>query len=131
MKIEVLKQFSIFLPNRPGALSRLTKLIGDQGINIRGIASEVRDDSGMVRIAVDDKADLSAVLSANGFASIEASLVSIEVADQPGELYRVTKILADGHVNITTVYGTALDSHPCRILVAVENTSKARTLLEA
>ena len=37
MKVELLKQFSIFLPNRPGALARLAKLFADKGVNMLGI----------------------------------------------------------------------------------------------
>ena len=52
MKVELIKQFSIFLPNRPGSLARLARLFAEKKVNMLGIASEVRDDSGMVRIAV-------------------------------------------------------------------------------
>lgn len=130
MKVEVLKQFSVFMPNKPGALAGLAKLFAEQGINILGIASEVRDDSGMVRIAVEGSADVSAILSQAGFASVETSLLSVEVLDKPGALHRVTKALADGKINITTVYGTAVGGQTSRILIAVENTAKARSLLE-
>lgn len=131
MKVEVLKQFSVFLPNRPGALSALARLLSDKNVNILGIASEVRDDSGLVRIAVGPESDVSGILSAAGFASVETSLLSIEVADRPGELARVTKALADGKVNITTVYGTSFGGRASRILVSVTNTEKALSLLQA
>ena len=131
MKVEVIKQFSVFMPNRPGALSRLARLVGDKGINILGIASEVRDDSGMVRLAVCGQADVSGILSAAGFASVETNLISVEVDDKPGELARMTQALADGKVNITTVYGTSVSGHTSRILINVENTERARAVLEA
>ncbi len=130
MKVDVLKQFSIFLPNRPGALSRLTKILCDAGINVVGVASEVRDDSGVVRIAVGGDVDLSSLLTKNGFSSIESRLISVFALDKPGELYRIARALADGKVNITTVYGTAVDGLSSRILMAVENTDKARAILE-
>ena len=117
------------MPNRPGALSRLTQLIAEQAVNIVGIASEVRDDSGVVRLAVADGVDLSGVLSKNGLASIETKLVSVEVPDRPGELSRIAKALAEGNINITTVYGTAFGQN-CRILFAAENTEKILKILE-
>lgn len=129
MKVEVIRQFSIFMPNRPGALSRLTQLFTDGDVNILGIASEVRDDSGMVRIAVGNDKDLSGLLTKGGFASVESSLLSVEVSDKPGALSHLAKDLAAHKINITTVYGTAL-GQASRILFAVENTEKARKLLE-
>lgn len=130
MKISVVKQYSIFLPNRPGALARLAKLFGDAAINIIGIESEVRDDSGMVRVAVDVEADHSAVLSKAGFASVESRLLSIELEDKPGQLAMVTRILAENGVNITNVYGTSLGNRVSRLLFAVENTDETLKLLQ-
>jgi hypothetical protein len=130
LKVEVLKQFSVFLPNRPGALSALARLLAEKNVNILGIASEVRDDSGLVRLAVAGEADVSGVLSRAGFASVETTLLSVEVNDKPGELARVTKALADGKVNITTVYGTSFGGRSSRILISVANSDKARGLLE-
>ncbi len=41
-----------------------------------------------------------------------------------------TRALADGRINITTVYGTSLTGNTCRILVAVENVVKAKSVLD-
>ena len=131
MKVEILKQFSVFMPNRPGSLAALARLFSDKGINIVGLASEVRDDSGMVRIAVEGDADVSGILSQAGFASVESTLISVEVPNRPGELFRLARALADGKVNITTVYGTSFGGRSSRILVSVTNTEKALSLLQA
>lgn len=132
MKVEKLKQFSIFMPNRPGALARLAELFSTEKINILGIASEVRDDSGLVRIALPAEADVSSVLSKAGFSSVETYILSVEVDDNPGELFRITDALAQAKINITTVYGTAVDgARSARILVAVQNADKALEVLQA
>ena len=131
MKVEVLKQFSVFLPNRPGALSALARLFAEKQINVLGIASEVRDDSGLVRIAVSPGTDLAGILSKAGFASVETSVLSVEAGDKPGELALVTRALAEGKVNITTVYGTSFGGRVSRLLISVANAEKARALLEA
>lgn len=131
MKVEILKQFSVFMPNRPGALSSLVKLFAERGINILGLASEVRDDSGLVRIAASGQDDVASLLSQAGFASVETSVLAIELENKPGQLHRVTKALAEAKINITTVYATTGNGHPVRVLIAVENTDKARRLLEA
>lgn len=132
MKVEKLKQFSIFMPNRPGALARLAELFSSEKINILGIASEVRDDSGLVRIALPADADVSSVLSKAGFSSVETFILSVEVSDSPGELFRITDALAQAKINITTVYGTAVaGAKTARILVAVQNADKALEVLQA
>lgn len=132
MRVEKLKQFSIFMPNKPGSLSRLAALFNDRGISIVGIASEVRDDSGLVRIALAHDADVSSLLSKAGFSSVETHVLSVEVGDKPGQLLRVAEALAEGKINITTVYGTAVSgAQTARIMIAVQNTDKAFEILEA
>ena len=131
MRIEILKQFSIFMPNRPGALAAMTRLFANQGVNLIGIASEISNDSGLVRVAVPEGTDVSGILTQAGFASVETNLLSIELTDKPGELSRITKALADNHVNITTIYGTSIGKDQTRILIAAENTPKAKSVLES
>lgn len=119
------------MPNKPGALTRLAALFSEKGINILGIASEVRDDSGLVRIALEHDTEVSSILSAAGFSSVETHILSVEVDDKPGELLRVTGALAEGKINITTVYGTSVPGgQTSRILIAAQNTDKALSILE-
>jgi hypothetical protein len=132
VKVEKIRQFSVFMPNKPGALSRLVALFAEKNISILGIASEVRDDSGLVRLALPSDADASSILSRAGFSSVETHILSVEVDDEPGQLLRISDALAAGKINITTVYGTGIaGSKTSRILIAVQNTDKALTLLEA
>jgi len=131
MRVHKIKQFSVFMPNKPGALTRLAALFSEKGINILGIASEVRDDSGLVRIALENDTDVSAILSQAGFSSVETHILSVEVDDKPGELLRVAAALAEGKINITTVYGTSVEgAKTSRILIAAQNADKALTILE-
>lgn len=118
------------MPNKPGALTALVRLFADRKINLVGIASEVRDDSGLVRLAVEGDADVSAILSQAGFASVETSLLSVEVDDQPGQLLRAAAALSDAKINVTMVYGTSVGSGKARIMVSAENFEKARATLE-
>lgn len=120
------------MPNKPGALSRLVTLFSEKNVNILGIASEVSAESGLVRIALANDSDASSILSKAGFSSVETHILSVELDDQPGQLLRVSDALAEGKINITTVYGTSSPgASTSRILIAVQNTDKALELLEA
>jgi hypothetical protein len=130
MTVTELKQYSVFMPNKPGALSALTERFGDAGVNILGIASEVREDSALVRVAVEHEMECSSVLSKAGYASVEGRLLSLELDDAPGSFGDVTKKLSDGGVNITTVYGSSAGGSTTRILISVEDTDKALKLLK-
>ncbi|HVE14033.1 MAG TPA: ACT domain-containing protein [Elusimicrobiota bacterium] len=130
MKVSVVRQYSVFMPNRLGALTELSRHFAERGVNVIGIASEVRDDSGLVRIALDGDEDHSGILSKAGYASVETSLLSVELGDEPGQLHRLTRLLSDNGINITTVYATALGRGNSRVLLAVENARRAARVLE-
>ena len=71
-------------------------------------------------------------MSSAGFSSVETHILSVEVDDKPGELLRVAAALAEGKVNITTVYGTSVEgAKTSRILIAAQNIDKALAILEA
>ena len=130
MNVKVIKQYSVFMPNRPGALASLAEHFGKAGINIVGITSEVRDDSALVRMALEGDQNHSAVLSKAGYASVEGKLISVEVDDGPGALGEITRLLGEGGINITTVYGTSAGAGISRILFAVEDTDSALEILK-
>ncbi|MBI3549670.1 MAG: ACT domain-containing protein [Elusimicrobia bacterium] len=131
MNPRLITQYSVFMANKPGSLARLARLFYERGVNIVGIASEVRDDTGMVRIALDTQDVCSDILSKAGFASVETRLLSVELEDKPGQLHRIAQILGDGGVNITTVYGTALvGQNTGRLLFAVDDANRALDILK-
>ena len=130
MSAKLIKQYTVFIPNVPGALSKFVELFANEGVNIIGIASEIRDDSGVVRVAVDTERKLSHVLTSAGFTTIETSLISLELPDKPGQLLHLSKILSANNINITTVYGTSMGGAEGRLLLNVSNTGKAMEVLK-
>ena len=130
MTVKLIKQYTVFIPNIPGALSKFVELFAKEGINIIGIASEIRDDSGVVRVAIDEDRKLSHVLTSAGFTIIETSLISLELPDKPGQLLRLTRILGENNINITTVYGTSAGGANGRLLLNVSDAGKALDVLK-
>lgn len=130
MPVKLIKQYTVFLPNIPGALSKFVELFTNEGINIVGIASEIRDDSGIVRIAVDAERKVSHLLTGAGFTTIETQMISVELRDRPGELLRIARLLGEHNINITTVYGTADSGGTDRVLMNVSDVEKALEVLK-
>lgn len=131
MQVKVVKQYTVFLPNVPGALSGFVGLFVKEGINIIGIASEIRDDSGVVRVTVDTDKKISYLLTSAGFTTVETPIISLALSDKPGELLGLTNKLAKHGINITTVYGTALRGDSARILISVSDADRAIEILGA
>ena len=131
MSVKVVRQYTVFLPNVPGALGRFIELFVNEGINIIGIASEIRDDSGVVRVTVDTDKKISYILTNAGFTTVETPMISIELTDKPGQLLHLARSLASHSINITTVYGTALGGNTSRVLLNVSDADRAVEILKA
>ena len=131
MPVKLIRQYTVFLPNVPGALSKFVELCSNEGVNIIGIASEIRDDSGVVRVAVDADRKVSHLLTGAGFTTIETSMISLELPDKPRALLRLTKVLGESNINITTVYGTSFGGTSGRLLLNVSDADKALEVLKS
>ncbi len=131
MNIKIARQYTAFLPNIPGALNKFIELFTKESINIIGIASEIKDDSGIVKIAVEVDKKISYILTNAGFTTVETPMLAIDLTDKPGELLQLTKVLAEHNINITTVYGSTLGMNkPSRILLNVSDATKALDILK-
>lgn len=131
MQFKLVRQYTVFIPNAPGALCKFVELFQKANINIVGIASEVRDDSGVVRIAIDSDEPSSKIITDAGYTTIETFLLSYEIPDdKPGSLLYLAKILGDNGINITTVYGTSFAGDKGRIFFNVSDTEKALKILK-
>ncbi len=127
--ISIIKQYTVFLPNKPGALYRFVELFSKENVNIIGITSEIHDESGIIKIAVDSDKKLSYILTREGFTTLETTMISVIMDDKPGQLLNLTKILAENNINITTIYGTS-SGHPSRLLLNVSDIEKAIKVLK-
>ena len=130
MAAKLIRQYTVFIPNSPGALSKFLEIFQRAKINIVGVASEVRDDSGVVRVAIDQEGQVSKVITDAGFTTIESMMISYEFpSDKSGNLYNLTHLLHEHKLNITTVYGTSFAGDKGRIIFNVSNTEKALKII--
>ncbi|MBO4556809.1 MAG: ACT domain-containing protein [Elusimicrobiales bacterium] len=132
MPAKLIRQYTVFIPNSPGALSKFLAIFQKAGINIVGVASEVRDDSGVVRVAIDQEGQISKVITDAGFTTIESLMISYEFpSDKAGNLYKLTQLMNKHGINITTVYGTSFAGDKGRIIFNVSETEKALQVINS
>ncbi|MBR1393994.1 MAG: ACT domain-containing protein, partial [Ruminococcus sp.] len=98
------KQLSIFAENRPGRLSAITKLLADNGINIRAMSVADTKDFGILRLIVNDADKAVAALKAGGCAVTVANVLAIQIPDVPGGLAAAMQVLYDNNVSVEYMY---------------------------
>lgn len=98
------KQISVFLENRPGALKSMTAVLADNRIDMRAFSLAETSEFGIARIIVDDLDKTSAVLKEAGFVHSLTPVIGVALSDTPGGLDSVLQVLADAQVNIEYMY---------------------------
>ena len=122
---------ALSIENHPGALADLLEEVAEKEINVIAIEAEAQGDFGSVRILTDDPAQAAAVLREGGHDVIEAEAIVLEMPNEPGQLARVARKLADGNVNVVSLFGSAPKTKggKTQILLRVANSPKARKVL--
>ena len=98
------KQLSVFVENKQGALSDVVALLSENGINMRAISIADTQDFGVLRMIVQDCEKAKAVLKAEKVIVAVNEVVAVELADKPGALSEVLKVLSGGGVNVEYMY---------------------------
>jgi hypothetical protein len=125
------KQISVFLENKSGRLATVTKVLGENGINIRALSIADTTDFGILRLIVNDPDRASQVLKTNDFTISETEIIAVKISDQPGGLARVLKVLDDISINIEYMYAFVGRSGADAVVVfRVEEIDRAIELLQ-
>ena len=97
-------QISVFLENRIGQLAEITKLLADNGVDIRALSIAETADYGLARLIVDDSHKASAILLQHGDVLSMTPVWAVEVPDRPAGLAELLTVLADAHVDVEYMY---------------------------
>jgi hypothetical protein len=99
-----LKQLSLFLENKPGALSRPVRLLAKAKHNILTLSIADANQFGILRLILRDWEAAKRLLEKNGFLVRVTDMVAVEVADRPGGLAGILELLAKNCINVEFMY---------------------------
>ncbi|MDR2046584.1 MAG: amino acid-binding protein [Clostridiales bacterium] len=125
-------QVAVFLENKKGRLSEMTKILGDAGIDLVALTIADTKEFGIVRFITKDNDGVLKILRENGYTASKNELLGVEVSDAPGGLHGVLRILGDAGVEIEYLYSFAkTNSGKAIILFKVDSAEKAVNVLQA
>jgi hypothetical protein len=101
----LLKQISVFVENRQGAVMDITSALNSAGINIRAISIADTADFGVVRLIVDKRKEGLKALKDAGMTVKEIDVLALEIDDTPGAFHAALKTLNDNNVMVEYCYG--------------------------
>ncbi len=125
----VIKQLSVFVENKPGRLAAVTEVLYREKINIRAFTIAEAGDFGIIRMVVDRTEDAFNALKNAGFTVTITRVLGVEVADEPGGLYKIAKALGEQGINIEYVYAFTHGDRAL-IILRVDDLEKAAEVLK-
>ena len=99
-----IKQISVFVENKPGALYALTAVLAQGQIDMRALSLAETSEFGIVRLIVDDLYKATTLLKDAGYVHSLTPVVGVAIPDVPGGLNRVLQVLTDAKVNVEYMY---------------------------
>lgn len=126
-----IKQISVSLDNVPGALSRVSEILGNEGVNIRAISVADTADISTVRFVVDDPTKAINILTTSGYPVKVTDVLAVETPDHPGGLNAVLRPLKEATINVHYLYpylGRASDQ--AIVILGVDKTEEAEKVLK-
>ncbi len=128
----IIKQISIFIENRKGRLAELTKLLADNGVNIRALSLADTANFGILRIIVEDPHKTEQILRENNITMSVNSMVSVCVNDRAGGLAEVLDLLAKENLPVEYMYAFISKVEDTAIVVMrIEEDLRAQEILKA
>jgi hypothetical protein len=122
-------QVTVFVENRPGRISKITRELGNEGINIRAITISDMGEYGLINLITNDPDKTAQVLSAKGFSVSRKQVIAILMEDRPGGLADISEFLLRSGINIRNAYGFILERRDRAVLILeVEDYERAETL---
>ena len=124
------KQISVFLENRPGALAEFTKILEKSSIDLRALSLAESEDFGIVRVIVDDPYKTIRILKEEGYICSVTKVIAVEIADKPGSLVKMLNVLGDNNVNLEYSYAfLAKKANSAFMILRVADNDKAIKVL--
>jgi hypothetical protein len=128
--MDIVKQLSVFLANKPGTLATVCDTLADAGINIYALTISDTADHAVVRLVVSDTQKALHVFGEHGVLAVENSVLMIENSNKPGSLARIAERLAKAKVNIEYAYlATSPRAKSGLLILRVSDTKKAKKVL--
>jgi hypothetical protein len=100
-------QFSVFLVNKPGILSRVCDELADKKVNLTALTLMDSVEHGVFRFVATDEERARLVLKALNLPMTETQVLAAEMPNRPGAMADLCARLNSRHISIKYAYVTS------------------------
>lgn len=128
--MEIVKQLSVFLANKPGMLADVCNELAKAGVNIFALTISDTADHSVVRMVVSNPEKTLAIFEERGVLAVESKVLAIENKNKPGALAKISARLAKAKINIEYAYlATSPGASKGLLIMRVDDTTRALKVL--
>ena len=122
----MIKQLSLFVENRPGALSAVCQVLKNNRINIRTLSLADTQQFGILRLLVKEYEKAKEALDAAGLVVKVTDVLALTVPDHPGGLADILTIFDKHKLSVEYMYAFTFGRGEKAVIVfRFENPEKA------
>ena len=116
-------ELNLRLPNSPGALAGVCRLLSDERVNVLAMVLEA---GGQLRLVVDNHVHGAAILREHHHDVTERDVIVTTVSNTPGALAQPLRLVSEANVNVEYAYGGGPEGGPtATIVLGVDNAQRA------
>lgn len=128
-----IKQITVFVENKQGALVAITDALASKNVNIRALSIADTEDFGILRLIVNDEALAEKTLLEEGYIIKVIDVIGVKIGDQPGKLSSALGVLDKSGINMEYLYAfmARTEKHAYVVLRVEDNAVAEKALVDA
>jgi hypothetical protein len=123
-----MRDLAIRLENRPGALAEMGEALGSAGVSVEGGGAFLFDGRAIAHFLFEDSVAARKALEEKGITVLEDREVLVQrlKQDQPAQLGKISRMMAEAGVNIEVIYS----DHQNQLILVVDDFEKGKAVSE-
>lgn len=123
-------QISVFVENKPGMLAKCSRVLSDNGIDIRALSMSETLDFGILRMIVDDTYKAICALKEAGYVVSITPVIAVAIEDKPGSFTDILDLLGENEMNLEYTYAFISRKHNwAYMILRVDDNDKTAEIL--
>lgn len=125
-----MKHITVISEDRPGVLAEVTELLNSQGVDIRGLDSQLAGSQLFLKLHLSDPDLGLSLLNSAGFQVVSEQSVLVCIEDKPGALARIARRLADHQIELRGISLVHQEQGFWSVAVSSDDDQRVREVLQ-
>jgi hypothetical protein len=124
-----IKEITVIAKDRIGLLADVSEILSTQKINIESLLVETQNQTAIIRLVLQNADVAKKTLIKSGMKVMDADVIVLGLQDKPGELGKLSRILANSKISIDSVFVLSKEGLQTVMALKVNDYEGAKKLL--